>query len=103
MGDWASAYIEKLKNGEVVQFQAPNDDSMKSRIESGQLVTIEPIKSARLRVDDIVLCTIGKCQYLRLVKDITTDRFGPTRYQIGSAAGKINGWIMIDQVFGKMT
>lgn len=39
---WATHYIEKLKNDETVQFR-PRRNSMKGKIESGQLVTVEAI------------------------------------------------------------
>jgi hypothetical protein len=37
---WATHHIEQLKNGETVQFR-PRRNSMKGKINSGQLVTIE--------------------------------------------------------------
>ena len=40
---WATPYIAKLKNGETVSFR-PRGHSMKGKIESGQLCTVEPIK-----------------------------------------------------------
>ena len=40
---WATPYIAKLKNGETVFFR-PRGHSMKGKIESGQLCTVEPIK-----------------------------------------------------------
>lgn len=39
---WATLYIEKLKNGETVEFR-PRGNSMKGKVESGQLVTVEPL------------------------------------------------------------
>lgn len=40
---WATAYIAKLKLGETVQFR-PRGHSMKGKIDSGQLCTVEPVK-----------------------------------------------------------
>ena len=38
---WASHYIQKLQEGERVSFR-PRGNSMSGKIESGQLVTLEP-------------------------------------------------------------
>ena len=54
---WATPYIAKLKNGETVFFR-PRGHSMKGKIESGQLCTVEPIKEFEsLQKGDIVLCS----------------------------------------------
>ncbi|MGI9056890.1 MAG: hypothetical protein ACR2F2_13930 [Pyrinomonadaceae bacterium] len=42
---WATPYISKLKNGETVSFR-PRGHSMKSKIESGQFCTVEPMIKA---------------------------------------------------------
>jgi hypothetical protein len=39
---WATHYIAKLLQGETVQFR-PRGDSMSGKIDSGQLVTVQPI------------------------------------------------------------
>ena len=39
---WASSYIAALKRGETVIFR-PHGNSMTGKIESGQLVTVEPV------------------------------------------------------------
>jgi hypothetical protein len=54
--DWALLYIQKLKNGEITQFR-PRGHSMKGKIESGQLCTVEPIRNFEdLKKGHIVLC-----------------------------------------------
>ncbi len=93
---WATGYIERLKQGETVQF-CPRGHSMSGRIESGQLVTVSPITSSP-NVDDIVLCKVNGAQYLHLVKAIQGDRF-----QIGNNRGRINGWISRNGLFGIVT
>ena len=40
---WATHYIAKLKEGEIVQFR-PKGNSMTGRVNSGDLCTVEPIK-----------------------------------------------------------
>ena len=94
---WATHYIEKLKEGKAVQFR-PRGNSMKGKIESGQLVTVEPISGRKLQKGDIVLCKVNGSQYLHLIKAIQG-----TRYQIGNNIGRINGWISINSIFGICT
>lgn len=93
---WAIAYIAKLKNGETVSFR-PRGHSMKGKIESGQLCTVEPIADfTELEKGDIVLCKVKGNEYLHLIKAINGLRF-----QIGNNRGRINGWIGANSIFGK--
>ena len=94
---WATAHIERLKQGKTVQFR-PRGDSMRPRIESGQLCTVEPIDPATLKVDDIVLCRVNGQQYLHLVKAIQG-----SRYLIGNNRGKTNGWVGSNCIYGRLT
>ncbi|HEX5272804.1 MAG TPA: hypothetical protein VFW33_20040, partial [Gemmataceae bacterium] len=55
---WASEYIVRLQNGEAVQFR-PRGNSMRGRIESGQLCTVEPVVAPTLKVGDVVLCKVN--------------------------------------------
>lgn len=70
---------------------------MSSRIESGQLCTVEPVDAASLAVGDIVLCKVGGAEYLHLVKAIDAGRF-----QIGNNRGRINGWVEADRIYGRL-
>ena len=54
---WASDYIDKLKQGETVEFR-PRGNSMKPRIESGQLCTVKPVDGI-LKAGDVVLCKVA--------------------------------------------
>jgi hypothetical protein len=92
---WASAHIEKLRDGGAVSFR-PRGHSMKGKIESGQLCTVEPVDPASLRVGDIVLCKVNGREYLHLIKAIQGERF-----QIGNNRGRINGWISAGAIFGR--
>jgi hypothetical protein len=93
---WATPYIAKLKNGETVSFR-PRGHSMKGKIESGQLCTVEPIADfTELEKGDIVLCKVNGNEYLHLVKATQGARF-----QIGNNRGRINGWIGTNSIFGK--
>jgi hypothetical protein len=94
---WATGHIERLKQGETVQFR-PRGNSMTGKIDSGQLCTVTPVDPATLEVGDIVLCKVNGNQYLHLIKAIQ----GP-RFQIGNNRGGINGWVSAAQIFGKCT
>lgn len=92
---WATAYIEQLKAGETVSFR-PRGNSMTGKIESGQLCTVVPVDPVALAIGDIVLCKVGRSEYLHLVKAIDGERF-----QIGNNRGRINGWITGEAIFGR--
>ena len=94
---WANHYIEKLREGASVQFR-PRGNSMKGKVDSGQLVTVVPIQGKSPKVGDIVLCKVNGNQYLHLVKAIQGERF-----QIGNNIGRINGWIGIHSIYGICT
>jgi hypothetical protein len=91
---WATHYIAKLNEGQTVQFR-PRGHSMKGKISSGQLVTVEPLGNRVPEPGDIVLCKVNGFQYLHLVKAIQGDR-----YQIGNNIGRINGWVTIKSIYG---
>lgn len=93
---WATHYIEKLKAGETVQFR-PRGNSMKGKINSGQLVTVQPIAGRQLQKGDIVLCRVNGSQYLHLIKAMQGER-----YQIGNNLGRI-GWVTINSIYGICT
>jgi hypothetical protein len=92
---WATVYIDKLKKGETVQFR-PRGNSMKGKIDSGQLCTVAPIKAEEVEVGDVVLCKVNGNQYLHLVKARQGQRF-----QIGNNRGRINGWVGLNGIYGK--
>jgi hypothetical protein len=93
---WATHYIAKLNSGETVKFR-PRGNSMKGKINSGNLCTVEPLKpETLLKVGDIVLCKVKGHQYIHLIKAIDGKR-----YLIGNNTGRINGWISINSIFGK--
>lgn len=95
---WATGYIEKLKAGETVQFR-PRGNSMKGKVQSGQLCTVEPVvDTSSLEQGDIVLCKVSGSEYLHLIKAVRTGQ-----YQIGNNRGGINGWCTRGSIFGKCT
>jgi hypothetical protein len=94
---WATFYIEKLRQNEVVSFR-PRGNSMKGKVNSGALVTVEPVGERELEVGDIVLCKVRGSEYLHLIKGIK-----PGEYLIGNNIGRINGWVSRNQIFGILT
>ena len=100
---WADNYIAKLQKGETVKFR-PRGNSMRGRIESGQLVTVvpfEPKNLLNLNVRDIVLCKVNGKQFLHLVFGIRGDRDGLFA-QIANAKGHVNGWTPFKNIYGKV-
>lgn len=94
---WATFHIAKLLDGETVSFR-PRGNSMSPKIESGQLCTVEPVDPSELEVGDIVLCKVGGAEYLHLIKAIQGER-----YQIGNNRGRINGWVTLGSIYGRLS
>lgn len=97
---WADNYIKILKQGTTIKFR-PRGHSMRGKIESGQLVTVEPITSFfALNIGDIVLCRVRGHQYLHLVVQTKPET---KQVLIGNNRGRINGWTSFDKVYGRVT
>lgn len=92
---WATPYIDLLKQGETVSFR-PRGHSMKGKISSGQLCTLEPVEAETLEKGDIVLCKVKGHHYIHLIKAVRGRQI-----QIGNNRGGINGWITGNSIFGK--
>lgn len=93
---WAEAAINKLKSGESLTIY-PRGNSMSPLIKSGEAVALEPYPNGDLpKKGDIVLVHVMGRDYLHLVKAVQG-----TRYQIGNNHGRINGWVGIEQIFGR--
>jgi len=87
--------VARLESGTTVSF-CPRGNSMKGRIDSGQLCTVAPVDPATLAVGDMVLCRVQGAEYLHLVKATHAGRF-----QIGDNRGRIKGWIGAHGIFGR--
>jgi hypothetical protein len=97
---WATHYILKLKKGETVQFR-PRGNSMKPRIESGQLVTVVPLADhVVLKPGDIVLCKVYGHEYLHLIHAVL--REGEV-WTIANARGRVNGTAGRGRIYGVCT
>jgi hypothetical protein len=108
---WADRHITLLKVGKTVSFR-PKGNSMLPRIKSGQLVTVQPVFQdalSQIREDcpkpgDIVLCEVGRAQYLHFVTAVENNLDQASmsrRYRISNAHGRINGWTT--KVYGIVT
>ncbi len=89
--------VEHLKKGVVVELR-PRGNSMKGKIESGDLVTIAPVRRPEyLKKGDIVMARVKGKIYIHLIKAIDGQRF-----QIGNNRGFTNGWCGPQAVYGKV-
>lgn len=74
---------------------------MEPLIRSGQLVVVQPITSAyAFKKGDVVLCTVGRHQYLHRVLQIDAGR---GLVLIGNMRGRQNGWTPFGSVHGRLT
>lgn len=94
---WVNDALKELKAGRSVKIR-PHGGSMRGRIESGQEVTLSPVKSEGLAVDDVVLVRWKGNFLLHLIKEFNGDQI-----LIGNNIGKKNGWVSFQDVFGKVT
>lgn len=99
---WAAAHVAKLQAGETVQFR-PVGNSMKGRIESGQLVTVEPLGEREPEVGEAVLCKVKGRQFVHLVKDTRGGNFTMKQFLIGNNRGGVNGWVLLEAIYGRVT
>ena len=94
---WVTDALKELRQGRSVQVR-PQGGSMRGRIESGQLVTLSPVDTEKVRVGDVVLVQWKGSYLLHLVKEIKEGE-----YLIGNNIGKINGWVPHDALCGLVT
>lgn len=84
---WAKYAKEALARGETVQIR-PKGNSMRGKINSGDLVTVSPCNPERVAPGDIVLVRVSGRDYLHLVSARDGDRV-----QISNNHGHVNGWV----------
>jgi hypothetical protein len=95
--EWATDALAALARGELVQVR-PRGHSMRGLIDDGTLVTLEPCRASEVAVGDIVLARVrGWLLVLHQVLDIESGRF-----QIGTVAGRSDGWVTADDIFGRV-
>jgi hypothetical protein len=93
---WVNEARARLAAGEEVQIR-PQGGSMRGRIESGQLVTLAPVRPEDVRADDVVLVEWKGNYLLHLVKEVRGDQL-----LLGNNLGKVNGWVAASAVVGKV-
>lgn len=92
---------EMLSKGESVQFR-PRGNSMKPKINSGDLVKVDPIKDySTLKPEDIVFCKVKGNFYVHLITSIQNAN-GELIFQIGNNHGRINGKVNKNSIFGRV-
>lgn len=95
---WATHYINKLSQGEVVTFR-PSGHSMTGRVNHRDLVEVHPVEAGTVfAVGMVVLCRVKGRDFLHIIKRV--DHLG--RVLIGNNKGGENGWINPGAVFGVM-
>jgi hypothetical protein len=91
---WADNAKKMLRAGATVTVR-PRGQSMRGRIESGDVVTLKPAKPDEVQVGDAVLVRVKGRDYLHLVKAKDGDRL-----LIGNNRGVINGWVGPTALYG---
>lgn len=92
---------DNLAKGETVQFQ-PKGNSMAPKINSGDLVTVDPVENyGDIEKGDIVFCKVKGNYYVHLVQAVE-QKMGGWRFQISNSKGRTNGTIGSNAVFGKV-
>lgn len=95
--NYATLAIERLRDGQTAWIK-PHGNSMRPRVNDGDLVTLAPAEPAALQAGDIVLVRCRGSVLLHLIK--ATDG---SRFLIGNNHGKINGWVGPSAIYGIAT
>lgn len=91
---WVKKALKELSKNGTCQIR-PQGGSMKGRIESGQLVTIEKVNLEQVNIEDAALVKWKGNYLLHIIKEIKEEEV-----LIGNNLGKLNGWIPIRDVIG---
>lgn len=94
---WVNDVLKELKENKIAKVR-PFGTSMRGKIESGQLVTIELVSYQNVNTGDIVFVKWKNNYLLHLIKEIQEDKF-----LIGNNLGKINDWVLGKDIIGKVT
>lgn len=98
---WAKYAIESLREGKVTQVR-PRGNSMKGRVNDGDLVTLEACGPDILKIGDVVLVKVRGKDYLHLIKAVKVVTDG-VQYLIGNNRGGVNGWVGPHAIYGVVT
>jgi hypothetical protein len=91
--------VRRVKRGRRTTFR-PRGASMRPLIESGQKVTVEPVRRDALEPGDVVIVEVDEQPMLHLIRSL--DETGE-RAEIAGADGIVNGWTTLDKVHGICT
>lgn len=94
---WVTEALLELRQGKPAQVR-PQGGSMRGRIESGQLVTLEPLNERPVVVGDVVFVHWKGNYILHIIKEVRDDQV-----LIGNSLGKINGWASLNDVIAIVT
>jgi len=94
---WVNDALKELAESGHCKIR-PHGGSMRGRIESGQLVTIEKVEPSDVLVNDVALVKWNGNYLLHIIIEIREEKAS-----IGNNLGKINGWIPLTDVIGKVT
>ena len=87
--------LNELSSGKSVQIIGKGN-SMNPLIKEGDIIKISPYNGQLLKKRDIVLARLGHNKFLtHQILDIED-----SRYLIGNASDKEDGWITIDAIYG---
>ncbi len=95
--EWATVALAALARGESVQVR-PRGTSMRGKIEDGALVALAPCAADQLAVGDVVLARVRG--WLLVLHQVLGQE--PGRVLIGTTAGREDGWVSADDVFGRV-
>ena len=93
---WVNDAVRELSAGREVQIR-PRGGSMRGRIESGDLVMLAPVSPQDVKVDDVVLVHWRGNYLLHLIREVRGNEL-----LIGNNIGKINGWVSVTEVQGRV-
>jgi hypothetical protein len=98
---WADFAIDKLSKGYSAEI-TPHGNSMKGRVNNGDVVKLERCLPESLEIGDIVLVRVKGRVYLHLIKAIK-GHGAKRKFQIGNNLGGINGWVGPNTIYGIAT
>ena len=93
---WVKEALKELSESGICKIR-PQGGSMRGRIESGQLVTIEKVIPEQVKIDDAALVKWKGNYLLHIIKEVKEEEV-----LIGNNLGKLNGWIPLRDVIGKV-
>ena len=94
--------LEALEQGKSYTWTVPdggNLASMRKAIKHGQTLTISPVADpSEIQAGDIVLVKWHQGDILHIVGEIRGER-----YLIVNSLGKVNGWVGVNEILGRIT